>query len=210
MIVRLRNPLTAEQLAPFQLSVVGPPWPYDFSEVFGNDHPVEMEIGHGKGWFVVASGMGRPDVNLVGVEVARKRHLFTVNRVAKRKLANVRLICARAQDVLKEWIQPESLRAIHIYFPDPWWKRRHEKRAVVTSDFVESCLRALPRGGFVHTASDVPSRFESIRELFLSSPRFAERGDAPQRALPQVISNFEAHAREAGRGIQRTSFERIT
>lgn len=209
MIVRLRNPLTAEQLAPFQLSVVGPPWPYDFSEVFGNDHPVEMEIGHGKGWFVVASGMGRPDVNLVGVEVARKRHLFTVSRAANRKLANVRLICARAQDVLKEWIQPESLRAIHIYFPDPWWKRRHEKRAVVTSDFVESCLRALPRGGFVHTASDVPSRFESIRELFLSSPRFAERGDAPQRALPQVVSNFEAHAREAGRGIQRTSFERI-
>ena len=135
MTVRRGVRLPLEQLAPYLLTVPDPTALLDFQTVFGNTRPVEMEIGFGKGLFLLNTAISRPDVNFLGVEIERKYQLFTANRIAKRGLANVRLVCADARAFLRDCIRADSVQALHVYFPDPWWKTRHRKRRLWTPEF---------------------------------------------------------------------------
>src|SRR5689334_16781272 len=124
-----------EALAPFVLetpppgpgSPPAPPGPVDWRELFGNDHPVEVEVGFGKGLFLLTAGQANPGTNYFGIEIVRKYQLFTATRLAKRDLRNVRVACADARAFLRDRVVDRSVRALHLYFPDPWWKTRHHK-----------------------------------------------------------------------------------
>src|SRR5205085_8759397 len=138
---------------------------------FGNDNPVEIEVGFGKGLFLVTAAQACPTVNFLGIEVVRKYQLFTATRVAKRNLTNVRLAKADARTFLRDCVTPASVQAVHVYFPDPWWKKRHFKRRVFTAEFAAQCARVLVPGGRLYVVTDVAEYFQVIGELLAGHTR---------------------------------------
>src|SRR5438132_424590 len=107
--MRKSSRLPLEALAPYVFETSEPggeaPRPVDWRELFGNDHPVEIEVGFGKGLFLVTAGQANPSINYFGLEIVRKYQLFTATRLAKRELHNVRVACADARPFLRERIQ---------------------------------------------------------------------------------------------------------
>lgn len=204
--MRRRNRLPLEALAPYLLDPAKLPRPLAWESIFGNRGPVEIEVGFGKGLFLLTAAQANPSVNFLGIEVARKLQLFTANRIAKRELRNVRLIRADARPLFQDFLTNETCRAIHVYFPDPWWKKRHEKRRLFVPAFVRECERILQPQGRLHLATDVESYFRVMTELVathtpLRNVSFAE----PDLA---VRTNFARKARLAGQPIYQAAYEK--
>jgi tRNA (guanine-N7-)-methyltransferase len=193
-------------LSPFLLSVPKAATPFDWRIVFGNDFPVECEVGCGKGLFLLQSALANPQVNYLGVEVERKYQLFTANRIAKRHLTNVRLVHADGRTFLRDCVPAASLRAIHVYFPDPWWKRRHHKRRLFTSDFAKECARTLWPGGVLHLATDVDEYFQVMQKLLDEIRELHLNPD--DNSVGQVQTNFERKAKEQGKKILRGDYRK--
>jgi tRNA (guanine-N7-)-methyltransferase len=206
--VRRGRRLPVSELDPYLLPLPEPPAPLDWATVFGNHHPVELEVGFGKGLFLLTSALVRPDVNFVGVEIVRKYQLFTATRLAKRGVGNVRLTCADARGFLRDRVGTGSLRAVHIYFPDPWWKKRHHKRRVFTPEFGAECERVLARGGRLHLATDVAEYFGLMHEALV--PRAGLRPLSADEPAADAAwqTNFERKARERGEAVYRAVYER--
>lgn len=204
--------LPLEQLAPYLLTVPDPAAPLDWRVVFGSAHAVEIEIGFGKGSFLLAAAMARRQVNFLGVEVERKYQLFTANRIVKRGLDNVRLVCADARQFLRDCILSDSVQAIHVYFPDPWWKRRHHKRRLWTPQFASECERILAPGGQLHLATDVADYFASIAAMLGECPRLVpsptSKTHLPARDL-DLLTNFERKSLLAGKPVYRSVHEKL-
>jgi tRNA (guanine-N7-)-methyltransferase len=218
----MRKPkrLSLEELAPYLWSPpataprdpagdLGKPETIHWAAIFHNDQPVEIEVGFGKGAFLVAAAPARPKVNFFGIEVVRKYQLFTATRLAKRHLLNVHLACADGRQILREQVPAKSVQAIHVYFPDPWWKTRHHKRRVFTPDFVTSCTRSLWVGGRLYLATDVPEYFASMAGLCAAEPGLRLMPNAPPAHGLDYLTNFERKAREQGQPVQRAVYERV-
>lgn len=212
MTVRRGNRLSLEELAPYLLDVPDPPKPLDFPAIFGNPNPVEIEIGPGKGLFLVTTAVTCPDVNFLGIEIVRKYQLFTATRLAKRHLTNVRMVCAEARLFLRDCIPSELIRAIHVYFPDPWWKKRHHKRRLWTPEFAAECERVLRPGGQLHVATDVEEYFAVITSLLaartLLRPMPPPESKEPEHDL-DYLTNFERKSRKRGGPVFRGRYERV-
>ncbi len=187
-----------------------PEAPLDWTEVFSNPNPVELEIGPGKGLFLANAGAARPDHNFVGVEKAQKYARRAAERIAKLDLANVRVVAGDGRRFLAQFVRPRSLHAVHVYFPDPWWKSRHKKRRVFNEDFVTESARALIPGGELHLATDVEEYYGVMTELM------AGRGDFAFQPTPEArdpvhdldyLTNFERKYRIEGRPIYRAHYQ---
>ena len=202
--------LPPEQLAPYLIEPSLEPAPLDWTAVFGNDRPVEAEVGFGKGMFLLSASQQFPDINLLGIEIERKYTLFTATRIAKRGLKNVRLACADAKMFFRDRIPAGSLQAVHVFFPDPWWKKRHEKRRLFTAEFVTLCARVLRPGGRLHVVTDVAEYFGIMKELLATEPRLREL-PPPEPSEPRhdmdYLTNFERKYRKEGRPIYRVAYE---
>ena len=204
--------LPLEALAPYLLPVPDPAAPLDWAAVFGNANPVELEVGFGKGLFLLSSSENHPAVNFVGVEIVRKYQLFTATRLAKRERLNVRVACADARLFLRDCVAPGSLQALHVYFPDPWWKKRHHKRRVFTAEFVEQAVRVLRPGGRLCAATDVEVYYNLMLELL--APRTELRPvPPPEPGTPahdlDYLTNFERKFRKQGKPIYRLTGEKV-
>jgi tRNA (guanine-N7-)-methyltransferase len=201
-----------EDLAPWLLSVTAPPAPLDGRTVFGNDQPVEVEVGSGKGLFLLTAARACPRVNFLGIEIVRKYVLFSATRVAKRALPNVRLVQADARLFLRDVVPASSLQAIHVYFPDPWWKTRHRKRRVFTPAFAVQCARTLRPGGKLHVVTDVADYFQVMTELVAQQKELRPL-PPPDAKIPEhdldYLTNFERKFRKEGRPIYRACCERV-
>jgi tRNA (guanine-N7-)-methyltransferase len=217
--VTVRKParLPAEALAPYVLETP-PPGPdrppaevIDWRQLFGNDHPVEIEVGFGKGLFLVTAGQANPDTNYFGIEIVRKYQLFTATRLAKRELRNVRVMCGDARAVLRDRIVAESVQAVHLYFPDPWWKTRHHKRRVFTGEFAVQCQRILRPGGALVVVTDVEDYAAMVRQTVAEHTPLRE-AVAPPESAPRhdmdYLTNFERKFRQQGKSIWRMRFAR--
>lgn len=205
--------LPLEELAPYLISTPNPPAPIVWREVFGNEQPVEAEVGFGKGLFLVTTAPRHPEVNFLGIEIVRKYQLFTATRMAKRQLRNVRLACADARSFLRDCVPDNSLRAMHVYFPDPWWKTRHHKRRLFTAAFVEQCERTLRPGGRLHLATDVAEYFAVMRELLAAKTRLVELPPPDEKSPAHdldYLTNFERKARRVGTPIGRAVYEKTS
>jgi tRNA (guanine-N7-)-methyltransferase len=187
------------------------PSPLDWQAVFGNAGPVEIEVGFGKGLFLLTAAESCTGVNFVGIEIARKYQLFTATRLAKRRFRNVRLVKADARQFLRDHVATGSCRAIHVYFPDPWWKKRHFKRRVFTQEFVAECARVLRSGARLHIVTDVADYFQLITELLAKESSLQP---SPVGALHEpaydldYLTNFERKFRKEGRVIYRMVVEK--
>jgi tRNA (guanine-N7-)-methyltransferase len=182
-----------------------------WSEVFGNRHPVELEVGPGKGLFLANAAAARPDRNFVGVELARKYAGKAAERIVKAGLENVRVIAGDARRLLAQHVTSQSLSAVHIYFPDPWWKKRHKKRRVFCEPFVDDVARALAPGGDFFLATDVEEYFAVMMDLMAQrrdfTPQSAPGPNEPQHDL-DYLTNFERKYRQEGRPIHRAHYRR--
>jgi tRNA (guanine-N7-)-methyltransferase len=214
--VRRSPRLPLEEIAPYLLTLPTPPSdqaavPLEWHSVFGDDHPVEMEVGFGKGLFLMTAAQARPAVNFVGVEIVRKYQLFTATRLAKRGLRNVRVACADVRQFLPGHVANGSLQAVHVYFPDPWWKKRHHRRRVFTAEFVGQCTRVLRPGGQMRAVTDVAEYACVMTELLAAQsglrPLPAPEANEPAHDL-DYLTNFERKFRKQGKPIYRMAYER--
>jgi tRNA (guanine-N7-)-methyltransferase len=135
----------------------------DLREVFGNDRRVVLEIGSGKGRFLISSAIEQPDTNFVGVENSLHYHRVIRERVEKRNLTNIRLINHDAFLVLRDMLADASLAEIHIYFPDPWPRKREQKRRIIRAEVLEQIRRVLVPGGSGIYVTDHREFFERRR-----------------------------------------------
>jgi len=183
----------------------------DWREVFGNDHPVELEVGFGKGLFLLTAAQAHPEINFAGVEIVRKYQLFTATRLAKRGLRNVRVACADVRLFLPRCVAAASLQAVHVYFPDPWWKKRHHKRRVFTAEFVGECVRVLRPGGQLHAVTDVEEYAAVMSALLAEQPALRPLPPSSEKEPSHdldYLTNFERKFRKQGKAIYRMRYEK--
>jgi len=148
--------------------------PADFEHIFGRKAPVHIEIGSGKGTFLLAQAGAGPEVNFLGTEWANKYYRYAVDRIGRWGLANVRIIRTDAALFLAEHVPDSSVDCFHIYFPDPWPKKRHHKRRFVSEPNMEQMLRCLKAGGVIRIATDHADYFEQIEEVIKANSEMLE------------------------------------
>jgi tRNA (guanine-N7-)-methyltransferase len=201
--------LPLEALQPYLLEAAAEPTLLDWPVVYGNNGPVEIEVGFGKGLFLLTSGQGRPDTNFLGIEIERKYVLYTANRLAKRELHNVRVLCGDARILFRDMIREGSVQTVHVFFPDPWWKNKHRKRRLFTQGFAEECVRILKPQGKLHLVTDVEGYYQEILAM-MAQQVMMEPLPPPEPSEPRhdfdYLTNFERKYRREGRPIYRVVF----
>ena len=170
--------------------------PLDFTRIFGRSSPVHIEVGSGKGAFLLHQAQARPEVNFLGIEWARKYYRFAVDRIGRWGLTNVRLLRADAATFLRDYVPPASVDCFHIYFPDPWPKKRHHKRRLLQASNLEVLLRCLKPGGEIRIATDHADYYEQIRQV---TAAYADQLEA----IP-----FQRPAGAQGNELTGTNYER--
>ena len=175
----------------------------DLQQLFGNDHPVILEIGSGKGRFLLSSAAERPDQNFLGVEKSLHYHRVIRERVKKRGLTNIRLINHDAFLVMRDMLPGESIAEIHIYFPDPWPRQRYQKRRIIRPEALAEMRRVLIPGGQGIYVTDHKEYYDvavpAIAAVFPSEARIPGPDDPPR-------TNYEAKYRAEGRAIYEVRF----
>lgn len=187
---------------PVGLSIESLPRPLNFAQLFGNTNPVELEIGFGKGTFLVEQAMSRPETNFLGIEYANWFYRYASDRLRRRSPRNARTVRAEANFFVKEFIPDSSIAVLHIYFPDPWPKARHHKRRLIQESFVPVMNRILRPGGRVQIVTDHRGYFEEnidpvIRASGLKIVDYNRPGSAAEGEY--VGTNFERKYRREGR-----------
>ena len=186
---------------PIGLDVETLPKPIDWKQLYGNDHPVELEIGIGKGTFITEQAKARPEVNFFGIEWARFFWRYASDRLRRNGCLNARTVRAEAHFFLNEYVPDASLSVLHIYFPDPWPKKRHHKRRLIQPKFMPTVLRILKPGGRLQVVTDHQDYFEQIeptvRESGLTIVDYNRPGSAGEGEF--VGTNFERKYQREGR-----------
>jgi tRNA (guanine-N7-)-methyltransferase len=175
----------------------------DFRALFGNDHPVVLEIGSGKGRFLIGTATERPDLNFIGIEKALHYHRLIRDRVQKRALTNVRIINHDAFLVLRDMIPTASVSEVHIYFPDPWPRPKEQKRRIIRLEALNEIRRVLVENGSAVYVTDHREYFEAAAPLIEAHFRAERRTPGPEDA-PRT--NYEAKYRAEGRPIYEVRF----
>ncbi len=188
-------------IEPIGLEVRNLPKPISGKGLFGNEHPVEMEIGAGKGAFLVEEAKNRPAVNFIGIERARRYWGLASDRVRCHGCSNVRLILVDAGYFLDEFVPDDFLNAIYVQFPDPWPKKRHQKRRLIQPKFLQLVARVLTPGGRLQVVTDHKDYFDHIVEVVSSSSLLQSEYRRPTTAAAGELvgSNFGKKYRLEGR-----------
>jgi len=171
----------------------------------------ELEIGCGKGGFLLRQARAHPRRNFVGIEWANKYLKYAADRMGRWGVANVRLARADARHVVTNCLAPDCLSALHVYHPDPWPKKRHARRRLFTPEFVAAAVTVLRPGGRWAIQTDHREYFEVIRELTLARPELvAVPFDDPDygTVAERTETNFETKYMREGRPIYRLAFRR--
>jgi tRNA (guanine-N7-)-methyltransferase len=137
----------------------------NFIQIFGRSAPVHIEVGSGKGTFLVHQAQAQRDVNFLGIEWARKYYRYAVDRIGRWGLTNVRLLRTDAVTFLRDRVPTGSIDCFHIYFPDPWPKKRHHKRRFVQQANMGVLLDCLKPNGEIRIATDHQEYFEQIKSV---------------------------------------------
>jgi len=175
----------------------------DLRQLFGNEHPVVLEVGSGKGRFLISSAAEQPETNFIGVEKSLHYHRVIRERIGKRMLKNVRIVNHDAFLVLRDMIPDTSLREVHIYFPDPWPRKKEKKRRIIRPEVLQEIRRVLVDGGSGIYVTDHREYFEAASPLL---PEFFETELRVPGPDDQPRTNYEAKYRAEGRPIYEARF----
>lgn len=163
--------------------------PLDLAAVFPRQQPVELEIGCGDGGFLALYAARHPERNFIGLERLKGRVGKLDRRGQRDGLTNLRLVRIEAEYFVKYLLPAASLAAMHIYFPDPWPKKRHHKNRLVKTGFPDEVARVLQPGGGVFLRTDDLDYFTQMREVFDGAPQF-KVVETPAE-LREVVTDFE-------------------
>ncbi|WP_064092689.1 tRNA (guanosine(46)-N7)-methyltransferase TrmB [Rossellomorea aquimaris] len=166
--MRLRNkPWASEKLSEYPQYVVAEPQEQKgkWNEEFGNNHPIHIEVGTGKGQFVTEMARANPDVNYIGIELYESVIVTALDRLIEAELPNVKLLNVDARD-LKEYFADEEVGRVYLNFSDPWPKNRHEKRRLTFESFLKLYEDILIKGGEIHFKTDNQGLFEYSLKSF--------------------------------------------
>jgi tRNA (guanine-N7-)-methyltransferase len=135
----------------------------DFVNIFGRCAPVHIEIGSGRGTFLLNQARENPVYNFLGIEWASRYYRYAVDRIGRWGLSNVRIIRTEAASFISDFVCDNSVDYFHVYFPDPWPKKRHHKRRFLCHVNLENLVRCLKTGGQLGIATDHADYFEQVK-----------------------------------------------
>ena len=176
---------------------------FDPAQVFGRKAPLVLEIGSGMGETTAAIAEAHPEADFIAVEVHGPGIGSLLNRIEGGQLGNLRVVRHDALEVLERMIPDGALAAIHLFFPDPWPKKRHHKRRLVQPEFAALAARKLAPGGVLHAATDWPDYAEHMARVFSRELETAESGFVARPA-----TKFEARGKRLGHPIRDLYFRR--
>jgi len=185
------------------------PRPWNAAALFGRQAPLEVEVGSGKGLFLQSAAAAVPEHDFLGIELSHKYARFAASRLAKRSVANAIVVDADAQRVFRELLPEAALAAVHVYFPDPWWKKRHHKRRLMNERFLADAARTLAPGGRLHFWTDVQEYFDATLELLARQPSLAGPLEVAERPATHDLdyrTHFERRVRLVNRPVYRSEF----
>jgi tRNA (guanine-N7-)-methyltransferase len=188
------------------------------SSLFGNSSPLEIEIGSGKGLFMTTASAANPKHNFLGIEIMAKYAAHSAGRLLRSRTntpdakSNAMMVSGNAEPLFKDRIDAGSLEAVHVYFPDPWWKKRHRKRRVVNEASIRNISRVLRPGGRLHFWTDVLDYFENTVEMIAEiSPEFGVPIPEEEAAANHDLdyrTHFERRSRQHQIPVYRVRYER--
>jgi tRNA (guanine-N7-)-methyltransferase len=187
------------------------PEPIDLVQCFGRAAPVILEIGFGNGDALVAAAAAHPERNFLGVEVHRPGVGSLLLKLHAAGLANVRVINADVNDVVAR-LPAGSLHGVHVFFPDPWPKKRHHKRRLLQPAFAARLGALLEPGGYLHCATDWEEYAAQMLDVLEATPGFvnaAGRNRYAPRPESRPVTRFEQRGRAEGRGARDLVFRRV-
>ncbi len=182
--------------------------PFDALALFGRPASLEIEIGSGKGLFLRNAAAAEPDHNFLGIEVVGKYARFVAAKLAQAQHDHAKVIHGDGVAFLQS-VPDRSVSAIHVYFPDPWWKKRHRKRRVINPTLLQATDRVLNTDGRFHLWTDVREYYESALELFAQHSRLSGPMSVdPRPALHDMDyrTHFERRVRQSGLPVYRAEF----
>lgn len=185
--------------------------PLDLVAEFRRDAPRVLEIGFGNGLSLAEMATNAPEQDYLGIEVHRPGVGTLLQAIEERGLTNVRVMCADAVEILKQQIPDGSLDRVQLFFPDPWHKKRHNKRRIVQPAFVELLKTKLKPGGIFHMATDWEPYAEHMMEVMseaLGYENCSGEGNYAERPEYRPLTKFEQRGHRLGHGVWDLLFER--
>jgi len=183
--------------------------PLDLAATFGRHAPTVLEIGFGMGDATAQIAAALPGTNFIGIEVHAPGVGALLKRIGERGLSNLRLIQHDAVEVLEHMIAPASLAGVHIYFPDPWHKKRHHKRRLIQPAWVRQLSTRLAHGGYLHCATDWQPYAEQMLEVLGGEPSLVNSAEAyAPRPAWRPLTKFEQRGLKLGHGVWDLLFTR--
>jgi tRNA (guanine-N7-)-methyltransferase len=183
--------------------------PLDFAQAFGRSAPVILEIGFGMGDTTAHIARAMPEKDFIGVEVHTPGVGSLLKQIGEQDIANLRLLQHDAVEVLTHMIPPASLAGVHVFFPDPWHKARHNKRRLIQGPFVKLLAGRLAPGGYLHCATDWQEYAEQMLEVLEAEPSLENTAEAyaPQPSY-RPLTKFENRGLRLGHGVWDLVFEK--
>ena len=201
--VRALAELGPRYVLPFQSA------PLDAASVFGRSAPLVVEIGFGMGQATAQIAALQPDVDFIGVEVHAPGVGALLQRIDEGRLNNLRLVQHDAVEVLQQMIAPASLAAVHVFFPDPWHKKKHHKRRLIQAAFVALLASRLAPGGRLHCATDWQPYAEQMLAVMSAEPLLANTCEAyAPRPDYRPLTKFEQRGLNLGHAVWDLVFTR--
>jgi tRNA (guanine-N7-)-methyltransferase len=174
----------------------------DWVDHFGRAAPTVLEIGFGMGGATAASAAARPDTNFIGVEVHEPGVGALLKLIDEGALQNVRIVQHDAVEVLAHMVAPGSLAGVHIYFPDPWHKKRHHKRRLIQPAFISRLVTSLAPGGYLHCATDWAPYAQQILDVLSAESRLRNTCEGyARRPEWRPPTKFEQRGIKLGHGV---------
>ena len=181
----------------------------DFAAVFGRDAPTVLEIGFGMGDATAQIAAALPGTHFIGIEVHAPGVGALLKRIGELQLTNLRLVQHDAVEVLESMIPPQSLAGVHVYFPDPWHKKRHHKRRLIQPQWVAQLVTRLAPGGYLHCATDWLPYAEQMLQVLGAEAALVNTADAyAPRPAWRPMTKFETRGLKLGHGVWDLLFRR--
>ncbi|MDO9107099.1 MAG: tRNA (guanosine(46)-N7)-methyltransferase TrmB [Methylovulum sp.] len=183
----------------------------DLAQVFGRTAPIIVEIGFGNGESLAKMAAENPGNDYIGIEVHRPGVGHLLMLLAQQDLNNVRIYCHDAVEIIEQKIPDNSLAGVHLFFPDPWPKKKHHKRRIVSADFVQLLSKKLQTGGYFHAATDWQNYAEAMLAVLSAATGLHNTsmgGDYCGRPDYRPLTKFEQRGIRLGHGVWDLIFKK--